>query len=196
MKLTELLQQVASTKQELQTQLSWTQAYTASVVRRDQAPVQSARRPKQAARREVAKIRRLILKRMQLRQQLARTLAAHPDVVALLAERQVARLRVRILLELQDRLATRMPMDGRSAEVSLLPGSWRQGRQQRRAYSQEHGVRMAFERFFDPALPPVPRPPGTAWPNLIRQGFEPALDVDVLSERLKAARKGLAGLER
>ena len=157
---------------------------------RDSAPAGAVTRYEVRARRYLSRTRQLVLSRLKVRQRLARTLAVHPDVTDLLAERQVARLRVSVLRELRDAMKKHYRSSiPETREAVLLTNSRREDRIR---YAEEYNP---FDRLFFPDRPFKP-PPETTWLNVRRQEIVPTLALEAVLHRLRVARKRLDTLEQ
>lgn len=145
---------------------------------------------KKGGRRSLVQVRQLTHHRMLLRQQIARTLAVHPDVVFLLAEITAARVRIKVLRELWKVVASSGHYwEGRTAEVAFLQNSHR-------------AHRIAEEKRIDKDLlnrlilgQPTGHPRPGSWPNIRRQNLASTLEMQRVKRLLRAALAQLEALE-
>ncbi|WP_424950292.1 hypothetical protein [Deinococcus sp.] len=144
---------------------------------------------KKGGRRTLVQVRQLAHRRMLLRQQIARTLAVHPDVVSLLAEMTAARVRIKVLRELWQVVASsRHHWEGHTAEVAFLQNSHRAHR-----IAEEKNADNVWDRLFlgQPTDQSIP----VSWPNIRRQNLASTLEMQRVKRLLRAALAQLETLE-
>ena len=145
---------------------------------------------KKGGRRTLVQVRQLTHRRMLLRQQIARTLAVHPDVVFLLAEITAARVRIKVLRALWEVVESDLNnRKGSTAEVAFIPNSLRA----HRIAKETKADKDIWDLLFLGQLTGHPRP--VSWPNIRRQNLASTLEMQRVKRLLRAALAQLEALE-
>ncbi len=147
---------------------------------------------KKGGRRTLVQVRHLTHRRMLLRQQIARTLAEHHDVVLVLAEMTAARVRIQVIRELWQVVESDLnERKGYTAEVAFIPNSLRA----HRIAEETKADKDMWNRLFLAQPNSLGHPRPVSWPNIRRQNLVSTLKMQRVKRLLRAALARLEALE-